>query len=208
MAGRLPGIDTSKVQTLEVQLVDQFFPFGHDLILFVTDPKIKKAFPSLPRRKITVREPGNKKWHVTTKMIMDYMEAETAYGTFLCCPIVKRIHHFPLVLWMEVSSWIFPTCYGNCCCTTRGIAGRHVPKAREGDISMVTYTLSASVVEDALRRVLWREGFELSRGIIEQNTIKFNGNVKCLVSFMIRCLLAQVFQRKSKSCGRELTKAW
>lgn len=89
MAGRLPGVDTSNVRTLEVQLVDPFFPFGHEFALFVTDPKIKKAFPSLGLFKITVREPGNKKWHVTTKLILEYLEAETADGTFLGCPVVK-----------------------------------------------------------------------------------------------------------------------
>lgn len=125
-------MDTSKVQTLEVQLVDQSFPFGHDLILFVTESKIRQALPSFRVLKINFREPGNKKWHVTTNLIMEYMKAETSDGALLGCPIVKSDPSLPACIVDGSFVMDFSGVLRCLLCMILDIAGLHVPDWTKG----------------------------------------------------------------------------
>ncbi|KAE9983678.1 hypothetical protein EG328_009635 [Venturia inaequalis] len=93
ITGKSPLLDTPAVQKVEIRLTDPFdnpHDFANDLVDFLTDEQVSRAFPSLRTVKITVEEPGNKKWRTEIRSIMEHIERESIGGSLGGIPFIKR----------------------------------------------------------------------------------------------------------------------
>lgn len=93
ITGKSPLLDTPAVQKVEIRLTERFdnpHDFANDLVDFLTDEQVARAFPSLRAVKITIEEPGNKKWRTEIRSIMEHIERESIGGSLGGIPFIKR----------------------------------------------------------------------------------------------------------------------